>query len=170
MFQPQKNDKGGSLSENIPPLPDLNRMRQEVTSEVGQAETSSMTFEEAVRMFPDLKQMLEDGNALFQAMLAENEVLSRATKKELLVPGSQQRLFNLQMGFSRKIDEIFNMLQKEGDQIRVEVLRTIYSDMVPHWQSMVLQLHMSRMMMKRPGQIHETLLGEATALLQRATG
>lgn len=160
------------MSENIPPLPDLMKMRKESSGEnsASQPETTQLTLEEAFEMFPDLKQMLEEGKGLFLGMVEESKAMSSAAEKELLIPGAQQKMFRLQMGFARKIDEIFNALQTEKDAIRVEILRAIYSDMVPHWQSMVLQLHMSRVMVKHPARVHETLLGEATALLQRATG
>lgn len=152
------------MSENIPPLPDVMKMRKESSEEMAQ-----LTLEEAFGMFPDLKQTLEEGKALFLGMVEESRAMSSAAEKELLIPGAQQKMFRLQMGFARKIDEIFNALQTETNQVRIEILRAIYSDMVPHWQSMVLQLHMSRVTMKHPSRIHETMLGEATALLQRTT-
>lgn len=151
------------MSDEKTPLPDLLGSRNKNAG----APLSGLTMEEAMEQNPDLKKLFQDLEECFGQMVRVNDDMLKAAQANLATPGAQEKLFGLQMTFSRLLDETLNKLNVESSQIRVEILREIYATTSPHWKSMVLQLHMMRGQAKRPGQVHQMLLGEATSLMNR---
>lgn len=153
------------------PVPDLGailRERQQGGDDTaGPPGTSGLSFEDAVGMHPDLGKLWTESRASFERMASVNENLAKASEQGLAIPGGPEQLYRANVDFARRLDQVFNLLEKETDQIRVELLRTMYTNLCPYWQSLLIQTHMGRAQIKNPGKVHETLLGEATALLDR---
>mgnify|MGYP000455484266 CR=1 FL=1 len=158
------------MEDDKTPLPDVlgKRGSSQAPSTYGSpAGSSGLSFEEALELYPDLKKVWADARTEFEAMAKENDDLNAAARADIAVPGGPERLYRVQTVFARRLDLILEMLNTEQDQIRVEILRTAYQQLVPYWQSLVMSLHMSRLQIKRPGKVHESMLSEATALFQR---
>lgn len=148
------------------PVPDvLGSRKQDDTA--GPPGTSGLSFEDAIGMHEDLGKVWTEARAAFDVMAAENESLSRASEQGLAVPGGAERLYRANAGFARQLDRVMSLLESEKDQIRVELLRTMYTNLCPYWQSLFIQTHMGRMQIRSPGHVHEKLVEEATALLDR---
>lgn len=157
-------------SSEPPPLPDLLASRAEQEDDiVGNQVSSSLTFEDALALHPDLSEAWTRSRGACELVVRENNALAEAHQKGIEAPPNiQHRLHAINMAYCRELDQIMTMLEGEKEQLRVEILRTMYRQLCPIWQQMVLQIHMTRAGLKFPGGMHEGLVREATALLQRA--
>lgn len=156
-------------SSEPPPLPDLLASRAEQDDVVGNQVNSSLTFEEALALHPDLSEVWTRSRGACELVVRENNALAEAQQKGIAAPPNiQHRLHAINMAYCRELDHIMTKLEEEKEQLRIELLRTMYQQLCPIWQQMVLQIHMTRAGLKFPGSMHEGLVKEATALLQRA--
>lgn len=158
------------LKDETTPIPDVLGARGPADDGPTQSTTagaSGLTFDEALALHKDLETFFTTAKKTFDEMATLNDELASAAEKQILVPNGPENLACVQLKFARHLDEILSKLDTEKDQLRVEVLREMYSNLVPYWHSLFIQTHMARASQKSPGHIHETLIGEATALLDR---
>ncbi len=155
-----------------PPVPDvLGSRSQQQDDVVGPPTTTSElpTFEEAIGQHPDLGQMWLTTRAAFEAMMTLNNEIARAAEAGVaLPPAAQMKLGATNMAFCRELDKVMNLLEDEQDAVRSELLKSIYTNLAPAWQQLVLQTHLARAAIRAPKRMHEMLAQEAMALLQRA--
>lgn len=131
------------------------------------SQRSGLSFSEALDLHPDLKIVVDNLKSSLENLFKENSELEAKVQAGTPILDNGSSLQQAQDKYAKQLDELIALLDKEKDQFRVEILRTIYADGASHWQSMVLQLHMMRGSQKAPGAVHVYLLKEATALLQR---
>lgn len=157
------------MSQEEPPVPDLLSNRRGTDDTVGAPVGEPLSFEDAIAQNPDIGELWMTARASFEAAArANNEMASAAQQGLQIPPQAAHRLHAINMAYCRELDRIMSRLNEETDQTRIELIQTIYQNLCPGWQSMVLQTHMTRASLRSPKNMHEMLMTEATALLERA--
>ena len=104
------------------------------------SQRSGLSFRRGSRPHPDLKDRGGQPEIEPRKPVQENsELRSQGAGGD---PDPRQRIFSsagTRQVHAKQLDRLIALLDKEKDQFRVEILRTIYADGASHWQSMVLQ-------------------------------